>query len=101
MELAQGSLPRFKESRQEAHLPRSGRMWAILLAAGEGSRVSALTGQTDGRPVPKQFCTMDGRGSMLRWAINRAAGNSWRNSLSIAKPSMTGMNRSAMTKSTG
>lgn len=73
MELAHGSLPRSRELHEEARLAGTGRLWAILLAAGEGSRVSSLTGQMDGRPVPKQFCTMDGRGSMLRWAINRAA----------------------------
>jgi mannose-1-phosphate guanylyltransferase len=74
MDLAHGPLPGLRGLREEARVPATGRLWAILLAAGEGRRVRSLTGQVEGRPVPKQFCTMDGRGSMLRWAIDRAAG---------------------------
>ena len=74
MDLAHDSLPGFRGLQEPARVPGAGRLWAILLAAGEGSRVRSLTGEVGGRPVPKQFCTMDGRGSMLRWAINRAAG---------------------------
>jgi mannose-1-phosphate guanylyltransferase len=45
----------------------------ILLAAGEGSRVRALTRDQAGVSVPKQFCAPDGGRSMLHWAIRRAA----------------------------
>src|SRR5262245_3901959 len=34
--------------------------WAIVLAAGEGTRLRSLTTMADGVPVPKQFCSLDG-----------------------------------------
>lgn len=52
---------------------RSGSLWVILLAAGEGSRVRDLTRDQDGVSVPKQFCALSGSQSMLHWAIRRAA----------------------------
>lgn len=42
-------------------------LWAIVLAGGEGQRLRALT------RIPKQFYSFGERGSMLRWALDRAA----------------------------
>ena len=47
-------------------------LWAIILAAGDGSRVSALTTDAVGSVVPKQFCSFGGEKTMLRWALDRA-----------------------------
>jgi len=49
-------------------------LWAVVLAAGNGRRVSALTSGETGRPVPKQYCALGGYKTMLRWALDRAAG---------------------------
>jgi len=46
--------------------------WAIVLAAGEGERVRSLTSDGQGRHVPKQFWSLDGRDSLLRLAVRRA-----------------------------
>jgi mannose-1-phosphate guanylyltransferase len=45
--------------------------WALVLAAGEGSRLRALTTQ-HGVAVPKQFCSLAGGPSLLEEAIQRA-----------------------------
>ena len=50
-----------------------GRTWAILLAAGAGTRLSRLTRDAAGAPVPKQFCSLDGQRTLLEWALERAA----------------------------
>jgi mannose-1-phosphate guanylyltransferase len=47
-------------------------IWAIVLAAGEGSRLRALTTTPDGRSVPKQFCSLLRGPSLLQEAIDRA-----------------------------
>ena len=51
-----------------------GGLWVILLAAGEGKRVRALTTTEGGVGVPKQFWKLDGRETMLGWALRRAEG---------------------------
>lgn len=48
------------------------RIWAVVLAAGDGTRLAALTTDTNGRLVPKQFCSLNGGGSLLQGAIQRA-----------------------------
>lgn len=50
------------------------RMWAIVLAGGEGSRVRSLTTNAVGESAPKQFCSFGTGVSLLRRAIDRAAG---------------------------
>lgn len=45
--------------------------WAILLAAGEGTRLAELTGQ-GGRPTPKQYCSLRGGRSLLGDTLARA-----------------------------
>lgn len=49
------------------------RTWAIVLAGGEGSRLSDLTTTRAGVRVPKQFCSLAGGPSLLREALDRAA----------------------------
>lgn len=46
--------------------------WAIVLAAGDGTRLHGLTTSPDGTAVPKQFCSLFGARSLLEDAIARA-----------------------------
>ncbi|MFO1463296.1 MAG: sugar phosphate nucleotidyltransferase [bacterium] len=46
--------------------------WAIVLAAGEGSRLRCLTTDASGTAVPKQYCSFQRPHSMLRDALLRA-----------------------------
>jgi len=46
--------------------------WALVLAAGEGSRLRALTTQPCGTPVPKQYCSLSGGPSLVEDAMARA-----------------------------
>jgi mannose-1-phosphate guanylyltransferase len=46
--------------------------WVIVLAAGEGSRVRALTRDRQGHPAPKQFTSVDGRTTLLGATLRRA-----------------------------
>jgi mannose-1-phosphate guanylyltransferase len=46
--------------------------WALVLAAGDGSRLRSLTTDPSGVPVPKQFCSLTGGRSLLRAALERA-----------------------------
>lgn len=48
------------------------RTWAIVLAAGDGTRLASLTTDEHGNSVPKQFCSLDGGGSLLADALQRA-----------------------------
>lgn len=48
------------------------RTWAVVLAAGDGTRLAALTTDGNGRLVPKQFCSLNGGGSLLLGAIERS-----------------------------
>jgi mannose-1-phosphate guanylyltransferase len=49
-------------------------VWALVLAAGEGSRLRALTTRPCGTSVPKQFCSLNGGETLLEDAIARASG---------------------------
>ncbi|MBZ0236307.1 MAG: hypothetical protein K8M05_28525 [Deltaproteobacteria bacterium] len=46
--------------------------WAIILAGGEGKRLSSLTRALYGRDVPKQFAVLAGERSLLQETIERA-----------------------------
>jgi mannose-1-phosphate guanylyltransferase len=48
------------------------RTWAVVLAAGEGSRLRCLTTDETGTAVPKQFCSLNGGASLLHEAMIRA-----------------------------
>jgi mannose-1-phosphate guanylyltransferase len=44
----------------------------LVLAAGEGSRLQALTMTASGVAIPKQFCSLGGGASLLQQALRRA-----------------------------
>lgn len=50
----------------------TGSVWALILAAGDGSRLRALTTKPCGTAVPKQFCSLHGGHSLLEDALRRA-----------------------------
>ena len=45
--------------------------WAVVLAAGEGSRLASLTRDAAGNAVPKQYCSLYGGRSLVQDAIER------------------------------
>jgi len=47
------------------------RTWAIILAGGDGTRLSSLTAAIYGHPMPKQFAAIDGSRSMLQTTVAR------------------------------
>jgi len=47
-------------------------IWAVVLAGGEGQRLSALTRNAQGICTPKQYCSLDGSRSLLQLALRRA-----------------------------
>lgn len=51
---------------------RESSTWALVLAAGEGSRLRALTTTSTGASVPKQFCSLRGGLSLFHEALHRA-----------------------------
>lgn len=51
---------------------RSHPLWVMVLAGGEGTRLSHLTRDSRGRPVPKQFCSFHAGESLLASAVQRA-----------------------------
>lgn len=51
----------------------NGQTWSIVLAGGSGTRLSYLTTDSDGGPVPKQFCSLDGGATLIEQTLNRAA----------------------------
>jgi len=56
-----------------------GNVWAVVLAAGAGTRLSSLTTDSRGNAVPKQYCSLDGGPSLLHEALargQRVAGSS-------------------------
>lgn len=46
--------------------------WALVLAAGEGSRLRSLTTPSSGAAIPKQFCSLYTGPSLLQEALRRA-----------------------------
>ena len=48
-------------------------LWALVLAAGDGSRLRDVTIHADGGPVPKQYCSLWGGPSLLEDTLRRAA----------------------------
>lgn len=55
-----------------ASLP-SGQLWAVVLAGGDGTRVSSLSRGSTGELVPKQYCAFGSGESLLVQAVRRAA----------------------------
>jgi mannose-1-phosphate guanylyltransferase len=52
----------------------SEHVWAVVLAGGDGTRLRALTTGPCGTPVPKQFCSLHGKSTLIEDAMARAAG---------------------------
>ncbi len=50
-----------------------GQGWNVVLAAGEGSRMAALTRALYGHELPKQFAALDGQKTMLQATMDRIA----------------------------
>ncbi|HTE06439.1 MAG TPA: hypothetical protein VK824_09600 [Planctomycetota bacterium] len=46
----------------------------VVLAGGEGTRLAAITTAADGVTVPKQYCSVDGRRTLLRMALAARSG---------------------------
>jgi mannose-1-phosphate guanylyltransferase len=51
---------------------KTSNIWALVLAAGSGTRLERLTVDAQGRRVPKQFWSLTGGPSLLRLALARA-----------------------------
>ncbi len=51
----------------------SSRLWSIVLAGGEETRVGSLIRSWLGRPKPKQYCAFVGTRSLLQHTLDRAA----------------------------
>jgi len=49
-----------------------GSNWAVVLAAGDGTRLAALTRDAAGNAVPKQFCSLNGGRTLVQEAVERA-----------------------------
>lgn len=54
-------------------MPHLSNRWALVLAAGSGTRLMRLTTDATGASVPKQFCSLNGGPSLLEQALARAA----------------------------
>lgn len=66
--------PESSRKREERRATReAGQLWAVVLAGGDGSRVSALTRDVAGESMPKQYCAFGSDEPLLRWALRRAA----------------------------
>jgi mannose-1-phosphate guanylyltransferase len=52
---------------------RRAKLWAVVLAGGEGTRLHGLTKNSHGVAVPKQFCSLQGGPSLLQEALQRAS----------------------------
>ena len=53
-------------------MSRASRTWAVVLAAGEGTRLASLTRDAAGNSVPKQFCSLTGSSALVNDALQRA-----------------------------
>lgn len=50
---------------------RDGNTWALVLAAGDGTRLRSLTTLHSGTSIPKQFCSLHGGASLCQEALKR------------------------------
>jgi mannose-1-phosphate guanylyltransferase len=46
--------------------------WTLILAGGDGARLSSLTTASNGQCIPKQYCSLQGGASLLHETIRRA-----------------------------
>ena len=54
------------------HAENGGQTWAVVLAAGEGTRLHSLTTDAHGMAIPKQYCSLVGGSTLLHDALGRA-----------------------------
>jgi hypothetical protein len=47
------------------------RLWGLVLAGGDGTRLQALTRLLAGAPIPKQYCRIVGERSLLETTLAR------------------------------
>lgn len=52
---------------------QEGEIWGIILAAGDGQRLAAVTVDACGRVVPKQYCALAGTDTLLDQTVARLA----------------------------
>ena len=52
---------------------QEGEIWGIILAAGDGQRLAAVTVDACGRVVPKQYCALVGTDTLLEQTVARLA----------------------------
>jgi mannose-1-phosphate guanylyltransferase len=57
----------------EEEMARERQIWGLVLAAGDGNRLRALTTSACGAAVPKQFCSLHGGPALIEDALDRAA----------------------------
>jgi len=55
------------------HMATSPALWAIVVAGGDGKRLTPLTTALYGHPVPKQFAVIAGATSLLTQTLERVA----------------------------
>ena len=53
-------------------MTRSALTWAVVLAAGDGTRLATLTTDASGNSVPKQFCSLNGGSALIAETLQRA-----------------------------
>lgn len=61
-------------AHQQIQSAGNNHRWALVLAAGDGTRLQPLTAGA-GRPTPKQFCSLLGGRTLLEQALERAGRN--------------------------
>jgi len=53
-------------------MSQTDHIWAMILAAGDGTRLRDLSGDADGGVIPKQYCTLHGGPTLLENTLRRA-----------------------------
>lgn len=57
---------------RDGAMRRRRNTWAVVLAAGDGTRLASLTADEQGNSVPKQYCSLHGEASLLQEALQRS-----------------------------
>ena len=64
-------------------MDQTGHTWALVLAAGDGRRLSDLTADGAGLTVPKQYCSLCGGLTLLQETLRRARGFASQSNISV------------------
>jgi mannose-1-phosphate guanylyltransferase len=62
----------YVRARNKGSQDRGAHNWALVLAAGDGSRLHSLTTTSSGVAIPKQFCSLHGGPTLLQETLQRA-----------------------------